>query len=87
MSEIKRGLRENLAYNLKLRRYLAGLTQSDVENLSGIPASSISQYENGTSDPLSTTLFALAKFYNTTVEALFLDWIEMRRRIYNFTED
>lgn len=85
--DIKRGLLENLSYNLQLRRYLSGYTQRDVEEATGVDAVSLSRYERGIAEPLSINLLKLAKFYNTTVDALFLDWHEMRRRIYGFIEE
>ena len=82
----KSGLLENLAYNLRLRRELAGLTQMDVEMSTGIDTSTLSTYERAVAEPLSTNLYRLARFYDTSVEALFQDWMEVQRRLNGFME-
>jgi transcriptional regulator with XRE-family HTH domain len=87
MSEVRRGLLENLSYNLRLRRYLKGVTQADVEEATGLSTGSVSMYERGETEPLSTNLFKLARFYDTSIESLFADWIEMQRRIYGFIKE
>ena len=46
------------------------MTQEFVAESIGVSRQAVSKWEMGTSDPSTSNLFALAKLYGTTVEAL-----------------
>ena len=59
---------------LKEIRENKGMTQSELENKSGISRQTISAIENGRlSDVKSGTLVALAEALETTIDAIFFD--------------
>ena len=47
--------------------------REEVANAIGISLSAIAMYENGARIPRDETKVKLAKYYNTTVQALFFD--------------
>jgi len=58
---------------LREARFRAGLSQSELEELSGIPKARLSRYENGHVEPSIQTLSRLAKSLNVSEAALLGD--------------
>ena len=46
------------------------LTQTELGEMLGVSYKAVSKWENGTSDPSTSNLFALAKLYGISVEEL-----------------
>ncbi|GIU97293.1 MAG: hypothetical protein KatS3mg013_1096 [Actinomycetota bacterium] len=67
-------MKEGRHFGTRLReaRLAAGLSQSELEELSGIPKARLSRYENGHVEPSIQTLARLAKALNVS-EASLLD--------------
>lgn len=65
-TEIKRSLGETL----KDYRTRCHMTQEFVAESLGVSRQAVSKWENGTSDPSTSNLFALAKLYGVSVEEL-----------------
>lgn len=61
---------ESLGEALKARRTAANYTQEYVAEALGISRQAVSKWENGTSDPSTANLTALAKLYGLTVDGL-----------------
>ena len=55
---------------LKKRRMDCKMTQEFVAETIGVSRQAVSKWENGTSDPSTSNLFALAKLYGISVEEL-----------------
>ena len=55
----------------RLRELRGGKPQREVAEAVGVSVMAISQYENGERVPRPGTMSALAKYYGTTVEAIF----------------
>ena len=53
---------------LKRRRTECRMTQEFVAEALGVSRQAVSKWENGTSDPSTSNLFALAKLYGVSVE-------------------
>ena len=65
-SVVRKSLREALkAYRTKCK-----MTQEFVAETIGVSRQAVSKWENGTSDPSTSNLFALAKLYGVSVEEL-----------------
>ena len=47
-----------------------GWSQEELANKLGVSRQAVSKWENGTSDPSTSNLFALAKLYGISVEEL-----------------
>ena len=68
--EEKRTLKASLGEVLKEHRTRCKMTQEFVAESIGVSRQAVSKWEMGVSDPSTSNLFALAKLYGTTVEAL-----------------
>ncbi len=68
--EEKQELKASLGEVLKEHRIRCKMTQEFVAESIGVSRQAVSKWEMGTSDPSTSNLFALAKLYGTTVEAL-----------------
>lgn len=66
------GPRENLPLGeaLKARRTAANYTQEYVAETLGVSRQAVSKWENGTSEPSTANLMALARMYQVTVDEL-----------------
>ena len=51
-------------------RRKSGLSQEELAAKIGVSRQAVSKWENGTSDPSTSNLFALAKLYGISVEEL-----------------
>ena len=60
----------NLGGAIKNRRAAAGYTQEYVAETLGVSRQAVSKWENGTSEPSTANLMALAKLYQVTVDEL-----------------
>ena len=60
----------SLGEALKARRTAAGYTQEYVAETLGVSRQAVSKWENGTSDPSTANLMALAKLYGLSVDEL-----------------
>lgn len=60
----------SLGETLKARRAAANYTQEYVAEALGVSRQAVSKWENGTSDPSTANLMALAKLYGLTVDEL-----------------
>ena len=60
----------NIGNNISALRKQKGITQEELANELGVSAQAVSKWENGTSDPSTSNLFALAKLYGISVEEL-----------------
>lgn len=63
-------VRVSLAQRLKSLRMERNLTQEFVAESLNVSRQAVSKWENGTSDPSTSNLFALAKLYSISVEEL-----------------
>ena len=63
-------VRVSLAQRLKTLRTERNLTQEFVAESLNVSRQAVSKWENGTSDPSTSNLFALAKLYSISVEEL-----------------
>lgn len=61
---------KSLSEALKARRTAAGYTQEYVAEALGVSRQAVSKWENGTSEPSTANLMALAKLYGLTVDEL-----------------
>ena len=68
-------MREGRHFGVRLReaRLAAGLSQSELEELSGIPKARLSRYENGHVEPSIQTLARLARALNVSEASLLGD--------------
>lgn len=62
---------------LKKARMLTGLTQREVSRKTGVPHSTIANYETGRTEPCIENLGILADFYGVSV-----DWLLSVRGVY-----
>ena len=60
----------SLGNSLYSARKSKGLTQEEVAEKLGVSRQAVSKWENGTSDPSTSNLCALAKLYGIPVEEL-----------------
>ncbi len=63
-------VRKSLGEALKVHRIQCKMTQEFVAETIGVSRQAVSKWENGTSDPSTSNLFALAKLYGISVEEL-----------------
>lgn len=68
--EEKRGVCRSLGETLKERRLRCQMTQEFVSEAIGVSRQAVSKWENGTSDPSTSNLIALAKLYGVSPEEL-----------------
>lgn len=61
---------KTLGEALKARRTSCGMTQEFVAERLGVSRQAVSKWENGTSDPSTSNLLALARLYGVSVEEL-----------------
>ena len=69
----KVGIKKSLGENLKEHRVRCKMTQEFVAESLGVSRQAVSKWENGTSDPSTSNLFALAKLFGVSVEDLLKD--------------
>ena len=63
-------IRKSLGEEIKENRARCGLTQEFVAETLGISRQAVSKWENGTSDPSTSNLIALAKLFGVSAEEL-----------------
>ena len=68
--EEKKETAKSLGEVLKENRIKCQMTQEFVAEALGVSRQSVSKWENGTSDPNTSNLIALAKLYNVSAEDL-----------------
>ena len=68
--EEKKVIRRSLGEELKARRVQCKMTQEFVADALGVSRQAVSKWENGTVDPSTSNLLALAKLYGLSPEAL-----------------
>ena len=69
----KSAVKQSLGETLKEHRVRCRMTQEFVAERIGVSRQAVSKWENGTSDPSTSNLFALAKLYGVGVEELLRD--------------
>ncbi len=69
-TEQKKILRKSLSENLKERRIRNNMTQEFVAEQLGVSRQAVSKWENGSAEPSTTNLIAIAKLYKTDVQDL-----------------
>lgn len=69
-SKEKAEIRRPLGETLKEHRLRCNMTQEFVAETVGVSRQAVSKWENGTSEPSTTNLCALAKLYNVPPEEL-----------------
>lgn len=69
----KSAIKRTLGEILKEYRTRCQMTQEFVAESLGVSRQAVSKWENGTSDPSTSNLFALAKLYGVSVEELLRD--------------
>lgn len=69
----KSDVRKSLGEVIKEHRTRCKMTQEFVAESLGVSRQAVSKWENGTSDPSTSNLFALAKLFGVTVEELLRD--------------
>lgn len=68
--EEKKFIRKSLSEALKENRLCCKMTQEFVSESLGVSRQAVSKWENGTSDPSTSNLLALAKLYGISAEEL-----------------
>lgn len=68
--EKKRDVCKSLGEVLKENRLRCNMTQEFVSEATGVSRQAVSKWENGTSDPSTSNLIALAKLYGVSPEEL-----------------
>ncbi|MBQ8518445.1 MAG: helix-turn-helix transcriptional regulator [Agathobacter sp.] len=68
-------VKKSLGEKLKNYRTSCKMTQEFVAEQIGVSRQAVSKWENGTSDPSTSNLFALAKLFGISVEELLQDLI------------
>lgn len=69
--EEKKIMKKSLGEELKENRLRCKMTQEFVSETLGVSRQAVSKWENGTSDPSTSNLLALAKLYGISAEELF----------------
>ena len=69
----KVGIKKSLGETLREHRTRCKMTQEFVAESLGVSRQAVSKWENGTSDPSTSNLFALAKLFGVSVEELLKD--------------
>ncbi len=72
----KKVIRKSLGEVLKENRLRCKMTQEFVSEALGISRQAVSKWENGTSDPSTSNLIALAKLYGVSSEELLKNIID-----------
>ncbi len=82
-------MREGRHFGTRLReaRLGAGLSQSELEELSGIPKARLSRYENGHVEPSIQTLARLARALNVSEASLLGDQRAAQERFFRILLD
>ena len=70
MREEKQAARRTLGESLKEHRTQRHMTQEFVAEALGVSRQTVSKWENGSADPSTTNLLALAKLYGVAAEEL-----------------
>jgi transcriptional regulator with XRE-family HTH domain len=78
---------DRLGGRLRAARVGAGLSQSELEELSGIPKARLSRYENGHVEPSIQTLSRLARALNVSEAALLGDRGEIADGFFSTLEE
>lgn len=68
--EEKRSIKRSLGEELKARRLQCKMTQEFVADALGVSRQAVSKWENGTVDPSTSNLLAIAKLYGISAEEL-----------------
>ena len=68
--EEKSHIKKSLAESLKENRLRCQMTQEFVSETLGVSRQAVSKWENGSSDPSTSNLIALAKLYGVSAEDL-----------------
>lgn len=68
--EEKKIMKKSLGEELKENRLRCKMTQEFVSETLGVSRQAVSKWENGTSDPSTSNLLALAKLYGISAEEL-----------------
>lgn len=68
--EEKKVVKKSLGEELKENRLRCKMTQEFVSETLGVSRQAVSKWENGTSDPSTSNLLALAKLYGVSAEEL-----------------
>lgn len=68
--EGKKVIKKSLGEELKENRLRCKMTQEFVSETLGVSRQAVSKWENGTSDPSTSNLLALAKLYGISAEEL-----------------
>lgn len=68
--EEKKVIKKSLGEELKENRLRCKMTQEFVSETLGVSRQAVSKWENGTSDPSTSNLLALAKLYGISAEEL-----------------
>jgi len=66
-------LHQSLAEILKARRTSRGMTQEQVAEAVGVSRQAVSKWENGTAEPSTSNLLALARLYGVDLNELLRD--------------
>lgn len=66
----KTAIKKSLGETLKMYRTNCKMTQEFVAECLGVSRQAVSKWENGTSDPSTSNLYALAKLFGVSVEEL-----------------
>jgi len=66
----KSNIKKSLGETLKEHRINCNMTQEFVAETLGVSRQAVSKWENGTSDPSTSNLIALAKLYNISVDEI-----------------
>ena len=69
----KTSIKKSLGETLKTYRTNCKMTQEFVAESLGVSRQAVSKWENGTSDPSTSNLFALANLFGVSVEELLRD--------------
>lgn len=72
--------KETFPSRIKKARIEAGYTQTQVAEITNIPRSNISKYENGSQEPNIEQLGILAQFYNVNINWLLGVTIESKTK-------
>lgn len=70
MREEKQAVKRTLGETLKTHRTRCQMTQEFVADSLGVSRQTVSKWENGSADPSTTNLLALAKLYGVAAEEL-----------------
>ena len=77
----KEGIRKSLAELLRENRVRCKMTQEFVSETLGVSRQAVSKWENGTTDPSTSNLMALAKLYGVSAEDLLKGIVENQEEI------